>query len=73
MGTAVTAAMAVDLEDVTTIILILNEVLWLGNSQYTPLLNLNQVWYAGHQADDILLFLSQGSSIHVIKMIDEVH
>ena len=31
----VTAAMAIDLEDGTTIILIMNEVLWLGNSQYT--------------------------------------
>ena len=55
----VTAATAIDLEDGTTIILIMNEVLWLGNSQYTSLLNLNQVRYAGHQADDIPLFLSQ--------------
>ena len=54
----VTAATAIDLEDGTTIILIMNEVLWLGNSQYTSLLNLNQVRYAGHQADDIPLFLS---------------
>ena len=69
----VTAAMAIDLDNGTTIILIINEVLWLGNSQYTSLLNLNQVRYAGHQADDIPLYLSQGSSIHGIKTKDEVH
>ena len=69
----VTAATAIDLDDGTTIILIMNEVLWLGNSQYTSLLNLNQVRYAGHQADDIPLFLSQGSSIHGIKTKDEFH
>ena len=69
----VTTATAIDLEDGTTIILIMNEVLWLGNSQYTSLLNLNQVRYAGHQADDIPLFLSQGSSIHGIKTKDEFH
>ena len=69
----ITAATSIDLEDGTTIILILNEVLWLGNSQYTSLLNLNQVRYAGHQADDIPLFLSQGSSIHGIKTKDEFH
>ena len=51
----------------------MNEVLWLGNSQYTSLLNLNQVWYASHQADDIPLFLCQGSSIHRTKTKDEVH
>ena len=56
----VTAVMAIDLDDGTTIILIMNEVLWLGNSQYRSLLNLNQVWYAGHQADDIPLSFPKG-------------
>ena len=69
----VTAATAIDLDDGMTVILIMNEVLWLGDSQYTSLLNLNQVQYASHQADDIPLFLSQGSLIHGIKMKDEVH
>ena len=69
----VTAATVIDLEDGTTVILIMYEVLWLGNSQYTSLLNLNQVRYAGHQADDIPLFLSQGSSIHGIKTKGEFH
>ena len=41
----VTATMAIDLDDCTTVILIMNEVLWLGNSQYTSLLNLNQDRY----------------------------
>ena len=69
----VTAATAIDLDDGMTVIRIINEVLWLGDSQYTSLLNLNQVRYAGHQADGIPLFLSQGSSIHGIKMKDEIH
>ena len=69
----VTAATAIDLNDGMTIILIMNKVLWLGNSQYTSLLNLNQVRYAGHEADDIPLFLSQVSSIHGIMTKDEVH
>lgn len=69
----VTAATALDLEDGTTLILVINEALYLGNKQYTSLLNLNQVRYAGHQADDIPLFLSQGSSIHGIKTLDGIH
>ena len=69
----VTAATAMDLADGTTVILIFNEALYLGNKQYTSLLNLNQIRHAGHQADDIPLFLSQGSSIHGIKTLDDVN
>jgi hypothetical protein len=49
---------------------VFHEALYLGDKQYTSLLNLNQVRYAGHKADDIPLFLSQGRSLHGIEMID---
>ena len=61
MVPVVTATMAMDLDDGMTIILIMNEVLWLGISQYTSLLSLNQVRYAGHQADDIPLSSPKGA------------
>ena len=67
----VTAATAVTLDDDTTVILVIHEALYLGEGQHTSLLNLNQVRFAGHKADDIPQFLSQGTSIHGIETTNE--
>ena len=67
----VTAATAVTLDDNTTVILVIHEALYLGEGQHTSLLNLNRVRFAGHKADDIPQFLSQGTSIHGIKTTNE--
>ena len=66
----VTATTAVDLDDGSTLLLVFHEALFLGNNQRTSLLNLNQVRCAGHKADDIPQFISQGRSIHGIETID---
>ena len=69
----VTTATAIDLEDGMTIMLIMNEVLWLGKFPVHISSQSQPGRYASHQADDIPLFLSQGSSIHGIKTKDEFH
>jgi hypothetical protein len=69
----VTAATTVELDNGSTVVLIFHEALYLGEGQQTSLLNLNQVRFAGHKADDIPQFLSQGTLIHGIETMDEEH
>lgn len=68
----VTAATAFD-NNGTTVILVLNEAIYLGAKQYTSLLNLNQVRNAGHEGDDIPHFLSHKESIFGINTADGFH
>ena len=69
----VTATTALDQDDGTTTLLVFHEALYLGDKQHTSLLNLNQVRCAGHKADDVPKFLSQGSSLHGIETLDGEH
>jgi hypothetical protein len=69
----VSATMALDLDNGMTVLLVFHKALYLGDKQYTSLLNLNQVQYTGHKADDIPLFLSQGRSLHGIETIERLH
>ena len=65
--------MAYDANDGMMCILVFYEALWLGEDQKTSLLNLNQVRNAGHEADDIPQFMTQGRSLHGIKISDAEH
>ena len=69
----VTAATAYEADNGDTYILIFHEALFLGPSHQTSLLCLNQVRDAGHEADDIPLFLSKGKSNHGIRTVDDEH